>query len=562
MRRTMNVALVSLGLFLGTTGCNSFLTGDKLSSNPNLPTSASIKPQFVGVQAGQFAFQEGTVAMMMCEWVQACNATNSRFVQQAAQYVFGEASNIGANSGDWALVYSAGGLVDIRGVEEKAVAKGDSVWLGIAKIWEALTIGTASDMWGDIPYSEAGVNPQPKLDNRFDILNAIQTLLDQAIAELNSGIGAGPGDADLVLHGDAAKWVRVAHTLKARYYMHTAESLGTPAYQNAITEALQGINDATGGSDFASFHTTATSERNMWAQFQTSSGFGPDLQAGRAMVDVMNARLDPRLSAYFCPNVTEAWQPSTAYTAQVVSGTDTTTGSLIVDSNGFLEEAIATTGDKKSGTSAPSWSTTVGGTTTDNHVTWQNMGPPYAGDDYNTPSRFPTSKFNCGLPARFKDDARIPYVSYAENELILAEAYQQTGNDALALQHLNNARAFANAAYPHSPPLQDLPALVGITTATGLLDSIMVEKWIALFQNIETINDYRRGGVTIAGHPCIPRLTPSPNVAGFKNVPGRLFYPVSERNTNPNIPDPTTQLATHGFRNAGDVSACTDNSGP
>ena len=99
MRRNFKVALVSLGLLAGAVGCTDFLTGDKLSQNPNLPTSASIQQLFVGVQAGQFAFQEGTVAMMMCEWVQSCNGTNSRFVQQAAQYVFGEASNIGANGG-------------------------------------------------------------------------------------------------------------------------------------------------------------------------------------------------------------------------------------------------------------------------------------------------------------------------------------------------------------------------------------------------------------------------------------------------------------------------------
>ena len=62
---------------------------------------ASIQQLFIGVQAGQFAFQEGTVAMMMCQWVQACSGGNGRFVQQAAQYVFGEGSNIGANNGDW-----------------------------------------------------------------------------------------------------------------------------------------------------------------------------------------------------------------------------------------------------------------------------------------------------------------------------------------------------------------------------------------------------------------------------------------------------------------------------
>jgi len=546
MRRNTNVALVSLGLLLGTAGCNSFLTGEGLSSNPNFPVSAGITPLFIGVQAGQFAFQEGTAAMMMCEWMQDCNGTNSRFVQQAAQYVFGEASNIGANPGDWLLVYGDGGLIDIKQVEALATTAGDSVWLGIAKVWEALTIGTAADMWGDIPYSEVGTSPTPKLDNRFDVLNSIQTLLTQAIAELGTKIGDGPGGNDLVFGGDPAAWTQAAWTLKARYFMQTAESLGATAYTNAITAATNGISDPTGASDLSAFHTTKTSERNMWAQFQTSSGFGADLQGGKTLVDFMNARSDPRLSSYFCPNVTTKWKASNKYKP---TPSATKAGSLVRDKNGFLEEVTAAIGDSTSGATEPTWPTTIGGTVTDNNVTWTNRGLPYGGDDYNTPSRFPASKFNCGVPARFADDARIPYVSYVENELILAEAYQQTGNDGLALQHLNNARAFANAAYAHSAPLQDLPVLLAtVTTATGLRDSIMTEKWVAMFQNMESINDYRR--------QCIPALKPSKNNQGFSNVPGRLFYPQTERNVNSHVPDPTVQLATHGFRNAGDVHGC------
>ena len=469
MRRNTNVALVSLGLLLGMAGCDSFLTGNTLSDNPNLPTAASIQQLFVGVQAGQFAFEEGTVAMMMCEWVQACSAGNSRFVQQAAQYNFGEGSNIGANSGDWTSVYAGGGLIDIKQVEADAQATGDSSWLGVAKIWEALTMGTTSAMWGDVPYSEAvSGSTSPALDRRFVILANLQTVLDQAIAELTNGAGAGPGAADLVLNGNKAAWIRVAWTLKARFYMQTAESLGTPAYAAAITAALNGINDATGASDFSSFHTLATSERNMWAQFQTSSGFGTDLEAGKALVDYMNARADPRRAQYFCPN-------------------------------------------------------SLGG---------------FGGDDFNTPPAPNTiSNFAC-QPARFADNARIPYVSYVENELILAEAYAQTADEPSARTHLNNAYA----------TVPGLASTAGAATGVALMDSIMLEKWVSMFQNMESMSDYRR--------TCIPALVPSANSFNFTHVPGRLYYPQNERNVNTNIPDGSVQLGTHGFRNAGDVHAC------
>src|SRR5206468_8578723 len=109
----INVALASLALLLGTAGCNSFLTGDKLSSDPNNPAQATIQTLFSGIQGAQFAFQEGTVPMMVCMWVQQCGATNGRFVEQAGRYVFGAGSNIGANGGDWATVYAAGGLIDM-----------------------------------------------------------------------------------------------------------------------------------------------------------------------------------------------------------------------------------------------------------------------------------------------------------------------------------------------------------------------------------------------------------------------------------------------------------------
>jgi len=531
MYRKTYVALACLGLLLGTAGCDTFLTGDKLSNNPNLPTAASAQQLFIGIQAGQFAFEEGTVAMMMCEWVQACSAGNSRFVQQAAQYVFNETSNIAANSGDWIGAYDGGGLVDIKNVEAAVTAVNDSRWLGIAQVWEAFTVGTVSSMWGDVPYSEAvSGKTDPVLDDRFVLLGNLQTLLSTAITNL-AGSGTGPGANDLVLGGNTTKWTKVAWTLKARYYMQTAESLGAPAYTAAIAAATNGVSDATGASDFASFHTQATSERNMWTQFQTSSGFGTDLEGGAALINILKARNDPRLAKYYCKATTAAWKASTKYVKNAA----------ILDPNGNMEQVTAVTLDSLSGATQPTWPTTANTSTVDNHVTWINRGLPYVGDDFNTPPPPPVSQFNC-LPARFAAEARIPYVSYVENELILAEAYNKTGDDVNGILHLNNARATV-----------PLGALVGIT-GVALLDSIMIEKYAAMFQNIESINDYRR--------TCIPALVHSANSQGFQNVPGRLFYPQTERNVNSNIPDPTVQLATHGFRNRGDVHACENDASP
>ena len=60
----------------------------------------------------------------------------------------------------------------------------------------------------------------------------------------------------------------------------------------------------------------------------------------------------------------------------------------------------------------------------------------------------------------------------------------------------------------------------------ALLQAIMTEKYIRLFQNPESYSDYRR--------TCLPALVPA---AGSNFIPGRLAYPLSERNPNTSIPD-------------------------
>lgn len=59
--------------------------------------------------------------------------------------------------------------------------------------------------------------------------------------------------------------------------------------------------------------------------------------------------------------------------ATAVISTNSVGGDVLVDTNGNLQMAIS--GSGSSGSSAPTWNTTYGGSTTDSGITWRNIGP-------------------------------------------------------------------------------------------------------------------------------------------------------------------------------------------
>ncbi len=543
MLRNTHIAIVSLGLLLGATGCNDFLTSE--SKDPNNPSQATAQTLLVGIQAAQFAFQEGTVPMMVCMWVQACTATNGRFVEQAGRYVFGAGSNLGANGTDWGLIYAAGGLIDMDTVVTLATRAGDSLYLGIDLVWKAFTLGSAADMWGSIPYTQIRTSPTPALDSQLVIYDTVQVTLARAITALNAakaGAVTLESPPDLVFGGDPDAWIATANTLKARYWLHVVEAaanglITASPFDSAIKYASLGIGDPSGAGDFRAFHSgNGYPQSNMWFQFQDNSSFGADLESGRALVDYMKGRNDPRLGDYFCTNsdVTDTWAAATAYDA----------GAQVLDPNGNVQQVVVA---GTSGGTEPTWATGFGDTTVDNGVSWTNEGNlPYGGDDFNK-AQPNVSFFDCE-PLRFSGDFRVPFVTYQENQLILAEANYALGNTGPAQTNLQNA-------YDAVPGLASSASGV---SGTALLDSIMLEKYVVMFQNIEALSDYRRtciAGSVRAGN-FVPITPVTPNVLGLTAVPGELYYPQTERNTNSNIP-PESQEVNAGLRTQSDVHACT-----
>ena len=122
---------------------------------------------------------------------------------------------------------------------------------------------------------------------------AVQALLTSAIGNLTTG-GGGPVQADFAYGGDLSKWIALAHTLKARFYLHWGE-VAAANYGSALAEAQQGILSSSG--DFIAQHSTASTENNLWYQFMRDrEGY---ISSGEYAVSQLQTRSDPRLQVYY-----------------------------------------------------------------------------------------------------------------------------------------------------------------------------------------------------------------------------------------------------------------------
>lgn len=301
MTHRLKTAAAALPLLAVLAGCNNFLSGDKLSSNPNLPVSADRYLLLNGVQATQFASQTGAAARTYGIWTQQFSGTDRQYISVEEYDIIPDDF-----TGTFTSTYSSGGLIDIRKIQADADKVNDKVFRGVAEVWEALTIGTAATIWGDIPYREAA-NPaitKPKLDPQAQVYADVQKLLDSAIVHLNSGQGPGPGAYDLVYGASTsspasiARWVAAARTLKARYYMNLAE-VDPTNYARVIAQANLGI--ARESDDFRTYQSASPGEENIWYQFMFRER-DTYIRANATLVDLLKARNDPRLTEFFAPN--------------------------------------------------------------------------------------------------------------------------------------------------------------------------------------------------------------------------------------------------------------------
>jgi starch-binding outer membrane protein, SusD/RagB family len=288
------LALVAVGLTAAS--CKGdYLTGGDLSNDPNRPQVATANQLFAGAEAAIWALLGSDPARVTGMWARQFAGGQNQY-QSIYNYLYDEGIQSGFNIG----LYAAGGLVDIVRAEKLAQDASNFNLLGILQVQEAMTMGTGADLFGDVVYSHALTNePNPPLDNQLAVYDSVQKVLSAAIANLAStaSTNSPPFASDLVYGGDVGAWTALAHTLKARFYMHTAEVRGAPAYASALAEAQQGIS-SDAGNYFGAF-TSNTNETNFYYQFQLTIGRGGYLIPDPQFVSLLNTRGDPRRQDYF-----------------------------------------------------------------------------------------------------------------------------------------------------------------------------------------------------------------------------------------------------------------------
>ncbi|MBX2840520.1 MAG: SusD/RagB family nutrient-binding outer membrane lipoprotein [Flammeovirgaceae bacterium] len=261
---------------------------EEINVDPSTPADVTLNAIWPAAQTGISWVIGGEIVRINGLLIQHFNGINA---QQASntQYLIRDADM----DGMWRRMYhdSLNPLVDII---KKANEQDSPFDRGKAKVLLALGLGNFTDGFGDIPYVEAFKADDdlfaPTYNSQQEIYNTIQTLLDEAIADLEGPAGTLTPGYDRIFENDLGKWVKAANSLKARYALHLEKKNGSQAFDDALTLLSEGISSNT--EDFEFIFGTASNEPN--PQYQFSQDRGGNIEMGEFLIDQLESKNDPR----------------------------------------------------------------------------------------------------------------------------------------------------------------------------------------------------------------------------------------------------------------------------
>jgi hypothetical protein len=441
--------LLLMVLVLGS--CKKWID-TSMNVNPDAPSDIPMSSLVPAIEANMAYNLIGSndYSRVTSEWMQ--------YYQGVGRQSLGEA-NYTWHDGDvdnvWNTAYS-GIMMDLTILTTKARTANDKTYLGIADVLMAESLAYVTDVWGNVPYSEAfqGVsNLNPIFDQQMNLYPKILSMLDEAIASL-SDANAVVVSGDLIYGGDPTFWLKAAHGMKARYLLHTSK-LDNSVFAKALTEINSALVSNADDMQFA-FSTNGGQQNPLFQFMQQRAG---DMTMHETFMDMLNLRKDPRIPAY-----------------------------------------------AKAGTGVNPY---------------QGAGWGSAGDSASTPGS-----------AVAAGDAPVLFLTYAECLFIKAECeYKANSADPHVKDDIiNGLTASLNKWGVFSAPyVLGYTAYLDTVNVT-LYKELMTQKYIALYNQAETFNDWRRTNNLIG-------LIANPTSAAVQNViPRRFPYSLAEKSYNTNTP--------------------------
>ncbi|WP_460634363.1 SusD/RagB family nutrient-binding outer membrane lipoprotein [Larkinella harenae] len=171
----------------------------------------------------------------------------------------------------------------------------------MARIWKTVIYHRLTDMYGDVPYSEAnqGYYKQlykPKYDAQKDIYAHMLAELEDATAKLDAS-QASVGTADIIYGGDIPKWKRFGYSMMLRLGLRLSK-IDPAASESWVKKAFAGgvftsIDDnvLVRGTDKAGTQEVLTNGQS-WTL--SVSGRSPG-KIAKTFFDYMKSHQDPRL---------------------------------------------------------------------------------------------------------------------------------------------------------------------------------------------------------------------------------------------------------------------------
>lgn len=187
----------------------------------------------------------------------------------------------------------------------------------VAKILKAYIFQNLVDVWGDVPYTEAfqtdAGNLKPKYDKQQDIYEDLIVQLDEAMNLIQTAnpveASALTATSDIIYHGDMAKWLKFANTLKLRILVHQSAIDGRDTYIKgaiATTAAIGYIGAGDGAMSNPPYVVSAGKMNPFYETFYNNAGTSQSdgityYFAGKDNVDFLKASNDPRIAKFWQP---------------------------------------------------------------------------------------------------------------------------------------------------------------------------------------------------------------------------------------------------------------------